>query len=224
MPKALHCWSSGKDSAWALHAARQDPDLEIVGLLTTVTRPYERVSMHGVRESILRAQAAATGLPLHVVDIPAPCSNEEYENAMRAFFDSSAADGVTHMIFGDLFLEDLRAWREAKLAEAGLQAVFPLWQRDTAALAREMIAGGLKACIATLDPKKMPRELAGRAFDAALLDALPADVDPCAENGEFHTVAWAGPMFTRPVPLKTGETVEREGFVFTDFDLADEQT
>lgn len=219
-PKAVMCWSSGKDSAWALHVAREQGEVEVVSLLTTITEPYERVSMHGVRESILDAQAKAVGLPLRKIPIPAPCPNEIYESRMRGFLEQAKVDGITHVVFGDLFLEDLRQWREARLAEVNMQGVFPIWTTETAELARTMIANGVKANITCLDPKIMPRELAGHAYDEALLAALPEGVDPCAENGEFHSVAWDGPAFTEPLRLVCGETVEREGFVFTDFMLA----
>lgn len=215
-PKAWMAWSSGKDSAWALHVARQLGEVDVVGLLTTVTDAYSRVSMHGVREELLIAQAEATDLPLYRVRIPAPCPNEVYESEMRIALESAARDGVTHVVFGDLFLEDIRAYREAQLARIGMTGVFPLWKRDTTALAREMIDGGLKAHLVCIDPRRMPRHLAGRAFDEALLQELPADVDPCGENGEFHTFACNGPMFAQPVAVEVGETVEREGFVFAD--------
>jgi len=209
-------WSSGKDSAYALHAVRQAGALDVVGLLTTVTDAYGRVSMHGVRETILSAQAARVGLPLTTVRIPAPCPNEIYERAMAAALGDARARGVSHVVFGDLFLADLRAWRIARLAEVGMTAEFPLWRRDTAALAREMIAAGMEARIACLDPRRLDRSFAGRSFDDALLDALPPDVDPCGENGEFHTVVTAGPMFAAPIPTRLGEIVERDGFVFAD--------
>ena len=214
--KAWLAWSSGKDSAWALHVARQQGQMDVVGLLTTVTAAYGRVSMHGVREAVLAAQAKATGLPLHRVLIPAPCPNEVYEDAMRHAMDKARTEGVTRVIFGDLFLEDIRAYREGKLAPVGMKAVFPLWGPDTRTLAHEMIAGGLRAYITCLDPRKVPREFAGHPFDESLLAALPPGCDPCAENGEFHTCVVAGPMFSRPVGVRVGETVEREGFVFTD--------
>jgi uncharacterized protein (TIGR00290 family) len=217
------CWSSGKDSAWALHTVRQQGELEIVGLLTTVTDAYERVSMHGVREAILEAQARALGLPLHKVRIPAPCPNEVYAAAMRVAIDQARAEGVTHMIFGDLYLQDVRAYREQQLAGTGITPVFPLWERPTAALAREMIAGGLVAHVTCLNPAVMPRTLAGARFDEAFLAALPPDADPCAEKGEFHTCVTAGPMFGRPIAVRVGETVEREGFVFTDLIPEDAQ-
>ncbi|MHC4714510.1 MAG: Dph6-related ATP pyrophosphatase [Planctomycetota bacterium] len=216
MQKVWLCWSSGKDAAWALHLAREDPDLEISALLTTVTRDYARVSMHAVREQLVTAQAAALGLPLEIAYIPAKCSNEDYEAAMRSALAKARDEGVTGMIFGDIFLEDVRRYREEKLAGTGIAPLFPLWGLDTAALAREIIESGLEAVITCLDPRKMPRELAGRRFDADFLAALPEGVDPCGENGEFHTFCFAGPMFSCPVSVTIGETVERDGFVFTD--------
>ena len=214
--KAWAAWSSGKDSLWALHVARQSPDLDVVGLLTTITEPYHRVSMHAVREELLEAQAAALGLQVCRVYIPAPCSDEQYSAAMRRALDGACQQGVTRMVFGDLYLEDVRAYREQRLAGTGIEPVFPLWGSDTAGRAREMIAGGVRAYLTSLDPRVMPREMAGRAFDDAFLDALPEGVDACGERGEFHTFAWDGPGFRQPVPVAVGETVERDGFVFTD--------
>ncbi|MFZ5862475.1 MAG: ATP-binding protein [Nitrospirota bacterium] len=215
-PRAWMAWSSGKDSAWALHVARQQGQVDVVGLLTTVTDTYGRISMHGVREELLHAQAAAVGLPLHVVRIPAPCPNDVYETRMREALDLGQRDGVTHVVFGDLFLADLRVYRERQLGRVGMTGVFPLWRRDTAKLAREMISSGLRAHVVCIDPRRVPVALAGRAFDESLLQDLSADIDPCGENGEFHTFAWNGPMFARPVAVTVGETVERDGFVFTD--------
>lgn len=214
--RAWISWSSGKDAAWALHVARQDTSLDVRGMLTTVTRDYGRVSMHAVREELLRAQAEAVGLPLHVAYIPARCSNEDYERAMRAAIDEARAEGVTRMIFGDLSLEDVRAYRVEKMKGTGIEPLFPLWKRDTRQLAEEMVAAGVKAVVTCLDPRKMPREFAGRQFDAKFLAELPEGVDRCGENGEFHTFAWDGPAFSHPVAVRVGETVEREGFVFTD--------
>jgi uncharacterized protein (TIGR00290 family) len=214
--RALVAWSSGKDSAYALHLARQDPGLEIVGLLTTVTDAYERVAMHGVREALLDAQAASVGLPLVKVRIPSPCPNQVYERAMGDAMAQALAQGVDHVVFGDLFLADIRAYREKQLARIGMTPLFPLWLRDTGALAREMIADGLSAVLTCVDPKQLDRSFAGRRFDGALLDALPSSVDPCGENGEFHTLVTAGPMFARPIRVSTGEVVERDGFVFAD--------
>jgi uncharacterized protein (TIGR00290 family) len=218
-PKALVAWSSGKDSAWALHAARGAGELDIVGLLTTVTETYARVSMHGVREEVLDAQAAAAGLPLTKVYIPTPCSDDDYRRLMAEALGSAAEGGVTHVVHGDIALEGIREWREERLAEIGMKGHFPLWGRDAGELAREMISGGLVARVTCLDPKVMPRELAGALYDDELLAKLPRGVDPCAENGEFHTCALAGPFFGSPLGVRVGITVEREGFVFTDLEL-----
>ncbi len=215
-PRALVAWSSGKDSAWALHALRRQGEVEIVGLLTTVTEEFGRVSMHGVREVLLDAQASALRLPCRKVRIPWPCSNEIYEREMAQALQGAKAGGVTHIVFGDLFLQDIRAYREAKLAGTGISPLFPLWQRDTRLLAREMIDGGLQATLTCVDPKRLDPAFAGRSFDRALLSNLPAGVDPCGEYGEFHTFAWSGPMFDNPIPIVAGEVVERDGFVFAD--------
>lgn len=215
-PKALIAWSSGKDCAWALHEARRAGDYDIVGALTTVTDTFERVSMHGVREELLRAQLDSAGLPSITVRIPFPCTNDIYEQKMAAAMQDAVAAGVTHVIFGDLFLADLRVWREAKLAAIGVTAVFPIWMRPTDALAREMIAAGVEAHLAVVDLKKLSAGFAGRRFDAALLDGLPSGVDPCGENGEFHSFVSSGPMLSWKIPVSVGETVEREGFAFAD--------
>jgi uncharacterized protein (TIGR00290 family) len=215
-PKALIAWSSGKDSAWALHEVRCAGDYDIVAALTTVTDTFARVSMHGVREALLHAQLDAAGLRSIIVRIPFPCPNDVYEREMAAVLAQVKEDGVTHVIFGDLFLPDIRAYREAKLAEAGLTAVFPLWQRPTGKLAQEMIEGGLEAHLATVDLAKLPSSFAGRRFDHALLSTLPAGTDPCGENGEFHSFVNAGPMFARPIRVAVGETVERDGFAYAD--------
>ncbi len=215
-PRALVAWSSGKDSAWALHELRRAGEVEVAGLLTTVTDPFARVSMHAVREELLDRQAASLGLPCRKVRIPWPCPNDRYEREMGRALAEARADGITHAVFGDLFLEDVRAYREARLAGTGIAPLFPLWGRDTARLAREMIDGGLRAVLTCVDPRRVSASLAGRAFDAALLAELPPGVDPCGENGEFHSFAWAGPMFGSPVPITPGEVVEREGFTFAD--------
>jgi uncharacterized protein (TIGR00290 family) len=215
-PKAWLAWSSGKDSAWALHTIRQAREFEVVALLTTVNRTYQRVAMHAVRESLLESQAAAAGLPLVKVPIPSPCSNEIYEQAMSDAMDRARAEGVQHVIFGDLFLQDVRAYRERQLARCGMTPIFPLWGRNTRQLAEAMLAGGLSAYLTCVDPRKLDRSFAGRCFDSDLLAALPANVDPCGENGEFHTFANAGPMFRAEIPVTVGEIVDREGFVFAD--------
>jgi uncharacterized protein (TIGR00290 family) len=215
-PKAWLSWSSGKDAAYALHVVRSSGNFEVVRLLTTVTDAFGRVSMHGVRESLLDAQAAAVGLPLEKVRIPYPCPNETYEREMSRVLAAAAAEGVRHVIFGDLFLEEVRAYREDRLRPLGFQPVFPLWGRNTAELAREMVRVGVRARVCCLDPRHLPREFAGRSFDASFLDKLPPGVDPCGEKGEFHTCVTGGPGFRAPLRTRVGETVERDGFVFTD--------
>ena len=214
--KTLLSWSTGKDSAWSLHVLRQMPGIEVAGLFTTVNAAFDRVAMHAVRRKLLEAQATAAGLPLHVIEIPWPCLNEAYEARLGAFVAAQKENGTAAMAFGDLFLEDIRSYREAKLSGSGIAPVFPLWGRDTSALAREMIAGGLKARLTCVDPKKLPETFAGRAFDAALLADLPHGVDPCGENGEFHTCVFAGPMFTHAIDVRLGEIESRDGFVFAD--------
>ncbi len=218
--KALIAWSSGKDSAWALHRTRLAGEYDVVGALTTITENFDRVSMHGVRREVLEAQVHAAGLPLLPVLIPFPCPNEIYEARMGEAIRTAREQGISRIVFGDLCLEDIRAYREEKLRGSGVEAVFPLWKIPTERLARDMIEGGLKARVVTLDPRKVPQELAGAPFDEALLDALPPDVDPCAENGEFHTCVTGGPMFGTNIEVKAGEVVEREGFVFADLTLA----
>jgi uncharacterized protein (TIGR00290 family) len=214
--RALLAWSSGKDSAFSLHVLRQRGDVEVVGLLTTVNTTHDRVAMHAVRRALLEEQAEAAGLPLRVVAIPWPCSNTEYEARMEREMDDARSDGIEAVAFGDLFLEDVRRYREDRLASTGLMPLFPLWGRPTRALAEEMIASGLRATITCVDPKKLGPSFAGREFDAALLGSLPPGVDPCGENGEFHSFAWDGPMFRAPVLARRGDVVEREGFVFAD--------
>ncbi len=215
-PKALLSWSSGKDGAWALHAARLAGEVDVALLLTTVTAGFDRVSMHGVRRDLLRRQAASVGLPCLEMEIPSPCSDAVYEEKMGALLAGLRAEGFTHVVFGDLFLADLRAWREERLARAGMTGVFPLWLRDTKALASEMVEGGARATLVCIDPRKLDASYAGRAFDAALLADLPRGVDPCGENGEFHTFASDGPAFRWPIDTRPGEVVTRDGFVFAD--------
>lgn len=215
-PRAFVSWSSGKDAAFALHEVRQAREVDVVGLLTTVTSNFARVSMHGVREDLLEAQARAVGLPLIKVEIPWPCANETYERAMTVVTARLRDLEVTRMVFGDLFLEDVRAYREDRLRGTGIEPIFPLWGRPTPALARATIDAGLDTRIVALDPRKLPRQFAGRRFDRDLLDQLPPEVDPCGERGEFHTCVVAGPMFSAPIPVVPGEVVEREGFVFAD--------
>jgi uncharacterized protein (TIGR00290 family) len=209
--KLLLSWSTGKDSAWALHQLRQTNDFEIAGLVSAVTGDgdLKRVCIHGVRMELLRAQARAVGLPIHFIPLPDPCSNEDYEQAMRRFVDNALERGVTHMAFGDLFLEDVRAYREERLAGTGMTPVFPMWGLETPALARDMIDAGVKARIVSVDLEQLGEEFAGREFDAELLDALPEGCDPCGENGEFHSFAYDGPAFAQPISITMG-TVRRD--------------
>jgi len=218
--KILHSWSSGKDSAWALHVLNQTHPGAVAGLLTTVNEAMDRVAMHGVRRELLEQQARATGLPLLIVRIPHPCSNEVYEERMRAAVETAVADGFTHVAFGDLFLQDVRRYREERLAGSGLAPLFPLWDIPTARLAREMIDGGLRARLACVDTRVVDASFCGREFDTALLQDLPPTVDPCGENGEFHTCVYAGPMFASPLPLEPGEMVTREPFSWVDLKVA----
>jgi uncharacterized protein (TIGR00290 family) len=219
-PKALIAWSSGKDSAWALHEIRRAGQYDIVGALTTVTGTFTRVSIHGVREELLDAQLAAAGLPARKVRIPYPCPNEVYEREMGTAVARACADGITHIVFGDLFLEDVRVYRVKNLTGTGITPLFPLWGRDTSSLANEMAASGMAAHLVSVDLKKLPRRFAGRAFDRILLEDLPAGVDHCGENGEFHTFVSAGPMLSKPIAVKTGEIVERDGAAYVDLQPA----
>ncbi|KIG13427.1 hypothetical protein DB30_08103 [Enhygromyxa salina] len=212
-------WSSGKDSAYALHLARSQldfQDLEIIGLLTTVNASADRVAMHGVRRELLQRQAASLGLPVQVIELPHPCPNGVYEQRMGAAVEQARERGVEVMIFGDLFLEDIRAYREQQLAGTGLEPVFPLWGADTRALARQMLSAGVVATLTCVDLAKLPIELVGRRWDASLLAELPEGVDPCGERGEFHTFVSDGPGFTAPIQHRAGEVVERDGFGFAD--------
>jgi len=216
MIKCLVSWSSGKDSAWMVHILRTRDGVTPAALLTTINEAARRVAMHAVRVDLLQAQADALGVPLWQVPIPSPCSNEQYERAMASAVGRAVADGFTHVAFGDLFLEDVRRYREERLAGSGLTPLFPLFGLDTTALAQEMVTGGLRARLTCIDPRALDRRFAGREFDAALLAELPASVDPCGERGEFHTFAYDGPMFAHPIPVNNGEIVERDGFVFAD--------
>lgn len=215
--RTLLSGGSGKDSAWTLHTLRQQGTYEVVGLLTTVNSAFDRVAMHGTRASVLRAQAAAAELPLIEVPLPWPCSNQQYEAVMRDACAAAVAEGIDAMAFGDLYLEDVRRYREERVAGTGITPIFPLWGRDTAALVREMLGSGLRARLTCVDTAKLPAPFAGRELDASLLAELPAGTDPCAENGEFHTCAYAGPMFAKPISLVPGVMEERDGFVFADF-------
>ncbi len=220
-PKAWMSWSSGKDSAWALHTLRSKGEVEIVGLLTSINRTAGRVAMHAVREQLLEVQATALGLPLVKVLLPSPCSNEQYESAMSKALTLAKAQEITVIAFGDLFLEDVRRYREEKLAETGIKPIFPLWSAGTSQLARDMVGAGLRAHVTCIDPKQLAPSFAGRTYDGHFLDCLPSDVDPCGERGEFHTFAYEGPMFDRPIPVVPGRVLERDGFVFADLMLRD---
>ena len=220
MKRVLLSWSSGKDSAWALHLLRRDPGIELCGLLTTLNEEFQRVAMHGTRRSVLEAQARAAGLPLWIVSLPWPCSNEIYEQRMDKVCQRAVDERMDAIAFGDLFLPDVRAYRETQLRPTGLEPLFPLWQIPTRELAREMIADGLRARLSCVDSKQLPCSFAGREFDENLLRDLPPTTDPCGERGEFHTCVYAGPMFSAPLALETGEVVNRDGFVFADFEQA----
>jgi uncharacterized protein (TIGR00290 family) len=208
--------SSGKDSAWTLHTLRARGEVDVVGLLTTLNRDAARVAMHAVREELLDAQAKAAGLPLVKLFLPHPCSNAAYEEAMHGAVARARAAGVTHLAVGDLFLEDVRQYRERMLAGTGLEPLFPLWGEPTGHLARRMVAAGLRAYLTCVDPKQVASTFAGRTFDEGLLEDLPDGVDPCGERGEFHTFAYAGPMFAHPIPARPGVVITRDGFVFAD--------
>lgn len=217
-PKVLLSWSSGKDSAWALHRLRQRGGVEVVGLVTTLNEAFGRVAMHGVRAELVQAQADAAGLPLWPVPLSWPCSNDEYEARMRDVIEKARSAGITAFAFGDLFLADIRAYRERQLAGTGIEPLFPIWgtPADTPALARDMIAAGFRATLACVDPRHLSPTFAGREFDGELLADLPPGVDPCGENGEFHTFCHAGPVFARTIPMRVGDVVGRDGFCFVD--------
>lgn len=219
--RTLLSWSSGKDSAWALHVLRQDPQVDVVGLFCTVNQEFERVAMHAVRVELLERQAKSVGLPLHRIEIPYPCSDAVYGAAMTSFLAQAQQAKIECFAFGDLFLDDVRRYREERLAGTGITPLFPLWGIPTQDLAREMLRGGLKAVITCIDPKRLTKNFVGREYDESFLNDLPGDVDPCGENGEFHSFAFAGPMFQNPVAITPGEIVERDGFVFADLLPAD---
>jgi uncharacterized protein (TIGR00290 family) len=220
MKRVLLSWSSGKDSAWALHLLSQQSEIELVGLLTTLNTEFQRVAMHGTRLSVLEAQADAVQLPLWIVPLPWPCTNEIYERQMAEVCHRAVAEGVDAIAFGDLFLRDVRAYRETQLKPTGLEPLFPLWDLPTGPLAREMIGAGLRAKLVCVDTQQLPGSFSGREFDATLLRDLPPATDPCGERGEFHTCVYDGPMFTAPVRLEDGEIVNRDGFVYADFESA----
>lgn len=214
--KTLVSWSSGKDGAWMLYVLRQDPSIEVGALLTTMNEQFDRVAMHAVRRRLVEAQAHAADLPLRTVPLPWPCTNAQYEERMRSATTEALADGFTHVAFGDLFLEDVRKYREERLAGTGLTPLFPIWGIPTRELASRMIDNGLRSVLTCVNPVHLHRSFAGRQFDRSLLVDLPDAVDPCGERGEFHSFAWDGPMFSQPIPIEVGEVVERDGFVFAD--------
>lgn len=209
-------WSSGKDSAWALHALRQSDEYEVTGLFTTINTAFDRVAMHALRVDLLRRQAQAVGLPLHLIEIPYPCSDAQYAAAMADFMARASGDDVRCMAFGDLYLQDVRRYREERMQGSGIEAVFPLWERPTRPLLEEMLANGLRACLTCVDPRVLPAEFAGRELTTELLDSMPSGIDPCGENGEFHSFVFDGPMFAQPLDIEMGEVVARDGFVFAD--------
>ena len=212
-------WSSGKDSAWALHVMRQSGEFEVSGLFTTINATFERVAMHAVRVELLRQQAAAVGLPLYLIEIPYPCSDEQYAAAMSDFVACALNEGVQCMAFGDLYLEDVRRYREERMQGTGIELVFPLWGKPTRPLLQEMLSGGLRACLTCVDPSVLPAEFAGQELTLELLQRMPDDIDPCGEKGEFHTFVFDGPMFNTPLDIEMGEVVTRDGFVFADCGL-----
>jgi len=224
MKRTLLSWSSGKDSAWSLHLLRATGDYDIVGLLTTFNGAADRVAMHGVRRSLVKAQAEAAGVPVWEVDLPWPCSNDDYERAMRAVCEHALQAGVECIAFGDLFLAEIREYREKQLRDTGLRPVFPVWGIATDVLARDMIAAGLRAKLTCVDCKQIEPHFAGREFDEKLLSELPAGADPCGENGEFHSFVYAGPMFRDVIPVKSGDVVHRDQFAFADLVSAEPQS
>lgn len=214
--KALMSWSSGKDSAWALHKLQKNPEIDLVGLFCTVNKEFDRVAMHGVRVELLQKQAKSIGLPLVIIEIPYPCSNVEYEKIMGQFVDRAKIDNIEYFAFGDLFLEDIRNYREEKLKGSGIKPIFPIWGIPTDKLSREMISSGLRSVITCINPKQIPKEFVGREFDESFLDSLPEAIDPCGENGEFHSFAFDGPMFKEQIEIFVGDIVHRDDFVFAD--------
>jgi len=214
--KALMSWSTGKDSAWALHQLRQNPEIDLLGLFCTVSKEFNRVAMHGVRVEILQEQAESIGLPVEIIEVPYPCSNAEYDRIMGQFVERARNNNIEYFAFGDLFLEDVRNYREEKLKGSGIEPIFPVWGIPTDKLSREMISSGLRAVITCIDPEQTPKEFLGREFNESFLDSLPETIDPCGENGEFHSFVFAGPMFKERIEIVVGDTVHRDDFVFAD--------
>jgi uncharacterized protein (TIGR00290 family) len=215
-PKLCLAWSGGKDSAWALHLLRQAAEFDVVALVTTLNGEFQRIAIHGTREELLDRQAASTGIPLWKVRLPWPCTNADYESRMAAVCQRAASEGITQFAFGDLFMQDIRAYRETMLFGTGLTPVFPCWLLDTALLAREMIASGIHAKLTCVDHKLLDASFAGRDFDPTLLNDLPQSVDPCGERGEFHTFVWSSPDFAAPVPCRHSHTIERDGYAYAE--------
>jgi len=209
-------WSSGKDSAWALHALRRDPEVEVVGLFSTINERYQRVAMHATRVELLQRQAGAVGLPIQTISLPDPCTNEQYDAIMGGFIQNSVGTGIECMAFGDLFLADIRAYRENQLRATGIEPVFPLWGMPTGELAERMLAAGVEAYVSSVDLKKLPVRFVGRRWSRQLLAEFPPEIDPCGENGEIHTVIVNGPMFSHSIPVQIGEIIERDGFAYAD--------
>jgi uncharacterized protein (TIGR00290 family) len=209
-------WSSGKDSAWTLQLLRQRPDIQVAALITTFNAEADRVAMHAVRRVLVEAQAERIGLPLWAVELPWPCSNPEYEERMRGVCQRATAHGITAIAFGDLFLREIRDYRIRQLRGSGLEPLFPIWEMPTDQLSRDLIAAGVKAKITCVDPSKLARSFAGQEYDLGLLQVLPGGIDPCGENGEFHTFVYDAPVFSRPIAVRRGEVVEHDGFVFAD--------
>ncbi len=220
--KTLLSWSSGKDSAWALQALKGDPGYEVAGLLVSMNQRRARVSMHATRWTLLERQARVLGLPLWPLWLPEPCSNEQYQAVLRKTLLRAAEQGITAVAFGDLFLEDIRRYREAQLQDTGIEPLFPLWGRPTWELAHQMLEAGVTAYVTSVDLKRLPRSLVGQKWSGELLAELPPGCDPCGENGEFHTVVVSGPMFPEPIPVEVGEIVERDGFAYADLRLAED--
>jgi len=214
--RTLMSWSSGKDSAWALYKLQQDPEIAVDGLFCTVNIEFNRVAMHAVRVDLLQQQAENIGLPLEIIEIPYPCSNEQYEEIMARFVKGAKGESIEQFAFGDLYLEDVRSYREGKLNSSGIKPIFPIWGIPTDKLARQMIRSGVRAVVTCVDPKQLPKEFIGREFNESFLNDLPQGVDPCGENGEFHSFVFNGPMFHKPIEISLGEVVDRDGFVFID--------
>ncbi|MCK5001857.1 MAG: adenine nucleotide alpha hydrolase [Gammaproteobacteria bacterium] len=214
--KTLMSWSSGKDSAWALYQLQKNPEIDLVGLFCTVNKEFDRVAMHGVRVELLQKQADSIGLPLEIIEIPYPCSNIEYEEIMGDFVEKAKQDKVEHFAFGDLFLEDIRNYREEKLKNSGIKAIFPIWGIPTNELSREMINSGLRTVITCIDPRQTPKEFTGKEFNDSFLDSLPETIDPCGENGEFHSFVFDGPMFKEEINIVVGDIIHRDNFIFAD--------